>query len=320
MENDTPPINSSFSTRQPSMQLGLDSTSLREFATCPRRYWYSTIRGLVPRAASVHLQFGIWMHQAREWYEHSRAGGADHNGALDATLDRLLHETWDHRLGRPWLSDHPSKNRKTLIQTAVWYLDASERDRETFRTVVMANGKPATELSFRFDSGIETALGEHIIFCGHLDRIVEFGGQRYVADLKTTSSEPNAIWAREFTPGTQFSMYTLAGKVAFGEQLAGVIVDGVQVGVGFARFRRHLVPRTDQQLGEWFRGMEALVGEMERAAEQGFWRQNDTACKMYGGCPYQSLCAMSPGSRGAWESQGFTTRMWDPLQARGASE
>ena len=66
--------NSSFSTRLPGFQLAIDSTSLGEFKLCPRRYYYSILRGLGPRGGSVHLTFGIWMHTAREKYEVAKLG------------------------------------------------------------------------------------------------------------------------------------------------------------------------------------------------------------------------------------------------------
>lgn len=310
------PPNSSFSVSNEWMQTALDSTSLREFKTCPRKYYYSTVLGMVPRNSGPHLTFGILMHEAREQYEHCRTRNMSHDDALDSVVASTLEKTWDRDLRRGWASGHPAKNRRTLVQTIVWYLDAFGKD-DPIETLQLANGKPAVELSFRFDSGLVTPDGEHVIFCGHLDRIGHLGAGTYIPDIKTSSSEPNAHFAQSFTPGTQFSLYTLAGKVAFDQSIDGVIVDGIQVGVGFARFGRHLIPRSDSQLEEFLSDTEMQIETMWRCAVTVHWPQNDMACGMYGGCPYRGVCSLPAAQREDWLRREFVQRVWDPLQIRG---
>lgn len=306
--------NSSFSQSTPSFQWAIDSTSLGEAKTCPRKYYYSIVRGLQPRNESPHLTFGILLHSARELYERAKLEGLDHDEALDKVLDWALCATWDRELSRPWSSGHAQKNRKTLIQTIVWYLDAMGQN-DSLETLILANGRPAVELSFRFDSGIRMG-GETVVFCGHLDRIATLNGVPYVADIKTTTSEPTPRWAQQFTPGNQFSLYALAGKVAFGQELEGVIVDGVQVGVGFARFGRFFVPRDPLQLDEWLQNAEYWISQMYRWALRNEWPMNDKSCQLYGGCPFQTVCSRSPVAREGVIAQDYTARVWDPLQTR----
>lgn len=308
--------NSSFSMLLPGMQLGIDSTSLGEFKTCPRRYYYSILRGLGVRGGNVHLQFGIWMHSAREKYEGLRAQGEAHDAALDSVLDWALRETWNEALGRPWISGHELKTRQSLIQTIVWYLDAFGRD-DTFETHILTNGRPAVELSFRFDSGLRTRDGEPILLCGHIDRIARLNDVPYILDIKTASAAPDQKWASQFTPGNQFSIYTLAGRTAFGVEVRDLIVDGAQIGVGFSRFGRHLIPRTDASLEEFLDSSATHIAHMEEAAAAQAWPMNEMACSNYGGCPFRPLCARSPTSREKWISQEYETRTWDPLRVRG---
>jgi len=298
------------------MQLAIDSTSLGEFKTCPTKYFYSIVLGLAPRETSPHLTFGLFIHAGREHYEHSRSAGFAHEESLDRTLQWLLEATWNKELGRPLILDHPTKNRRTLVQTLVWYLDALAQN-DPLETVQLANGKPAVELSFRFDSGLRTRDGETILFCGHLDRLAKMNGVAYVPDIKTASSEPNANWARQFSPSNQFSLYDLAASVAFAYPIQGLMVDGIQVGVTFARFARHFVPRTIAQREEWLADATLYIEQMEQCALRESWPMNDKACTMYGGCPFQSICSKSPASRAAWLEKDFVLRKWDPLQIRG---
>lgn len=311
--------NSSFSTSLPGMQLALDSTSLSEFKTCPRRYYYSILRGLAPHGINVHLQFGIWMHRVRELYDQLAAQHPDwsHDAKLDEVLDWALNATWDTELGRPWISGHAEKNRLSLIQTLVWYLDAFGRD-DPFETLILANGKPAVELSFSIDSGLATQQGERLVLCGHIDRLARMGGTAYVKDIKTSTYAPDAKWAAKFTPHIQFSMYVFAARNGLGQPIRDLIVDGIQVGATFARFGSHLVPRTDSMLDEWFEGIADAAQQMEDCAASGHWPMRETSCEMYGGCPFRPLCARSPEAREAWVSAEFVQRGagWDPLRTR----
>lgn len=308
--------NSSFSTITPGFQWAIDSTSLGEAKLCPKKYHYSIVQGLQPKAESPHLRFGLLLHEGRERYErlHQQQPLLSHDELLDAILDWALRETWDQRLGRPWLSGHNVKNRQTLIQTLVWYLDAMAQG-DNLETLILANGKPAVELSFRFDSGLVIG-GENIILCGHLDRLAELSGQRFVSDIKTSSSELSPRWLAQFTPGNQFSLYSIAARVAFDEPVKGLIVDGVQVGVGFARFARHIVPRDEATLEEWLEDAGYWIGQMHQWAREARWPRNDKACDLYGGCPFRSVCSKSPASRERELALNFIPRVWDPLKTR----
>lgn len=306
--------NSSFSKQVNGWQFAIDSTSLGAAKTCPRYYYLSIVRGLQPRAEQVHLVFGLHLHAARERYEHNKLKGLTHDNNLDEVLDFSLKATWNRELNRPWISGDDKKNRKTLIQTLVWYLDEMANN-DNLQTVVLADGRPAVELSFRFDSGIRMG-DEAVIFCGHLDRIAEMGGRRYIPDIKTSGSEVSPRWAAGFTPGNQFSMYALAGKVAFAEPVEGVIVDGVQVGVGFARFARYFVPRDAATIAEWREETEYWIGQMYRWALREQWPANDKSCDQYGGCQFRGVCSKPPSQREALLAADFAPRVWDPLQTR----
>lgn len=308
--------NSSFSRELPGLQLAVDSTSLGTFKECPRKYFYSIVLGWVPRATSVHLTFGLLLHGGAERYSRYRAQGQSHVDALDASLDWCLRETWDSLRGRPWQSDHPQKNRASLIRTMIWYLD-QYGENDPFQTALLANGQAAVELSFRFDSGYKALTNEPIIFCGHLDRIVEFNDALWVSDIKTTGNSLGAGFFKQFSPNNQFSMYTLACNVAFGTPLEGLMVDGCQIGTNFTRFQRAPVERPKAVQEEWLREAGWWLRQMGDCSTDGEWPQNDKSCQMYGGCPYQGVCSKKPSARETWLKADFVQRIWDPLQVRG---
>lgn len=308
-------LNTSFSTYLP-MQLTIDSTSLGEFKTCPRKYYYRIVEGWVPRHTSVHLQFGLWLHQGREVYERDKSRGADHEEAIRTALKFVLDATWDRELDRPWWSDHKTKNRLTLVRTLVWYLDQYGKD-DVLETVQLASGKPAVELSFKMASPYRTVTSdEEINFCGHLDRLAKFNGETYVCDIKTTSSTLGTSYFQQYSPDNQFSLYTLAGRVVFNTPVAGVIVDACQIAVGFSRFERQPIHRTEPQISEWLSETGLWFKVMEQCAVENHWPMNDRACHHYGGCPYRPVCSRPPSARQKWLETDYVKSIWDPSITR----
>lgn len=311
-------MNSSFSTKLPSLQLAIDSTSLGEFKTCPRRYYYSIVRGYSPRLESVHLTWGLLIHSAIEHYYHLKFAGTSHEEALLSTVHLALKKTWDSELGRPWTSDHPTKNRLTLIRSIVWYLDKFG-PADPVETLRWDTGCPMVEVSFRFDSSyVSSSTQEPFVICGHLDRIGSFHDEPWIVDFKSTEQTINQTWFSKFTPHNQFTIYTLAGQVIAQQSVSGVIVDACQTTVNFSRFERQIVPRTKFQLEEWHSNLSHWLRSMERCAVKNEWPQNDKSCDMYGGCPFRVVCsAPSQESRELLLEGKFKKRIWDPLQVRG---
>ncbi len=307
--------NSSFSRQTPGLQLGVDSTSLGEFKQCPRKYFYSIVAGYQPRAISVHLQFGLWLHSGVEQYHRCRFEGLGHDDALDRVVDSALRQTWNSALSRPWQSDHPQKNRLSLLRALVWYLDQFQDD--PLQVQALPSGQPAVELTFKFDSQARTCQGEVWTLCGHMDRIGELQGNLYIADVKTTVYTLGPGYFAQFDPDNQFSLYSLAGRVAFGQPVKGVIVDAMQIGVNFVRFHRHLVSKDDAKLEEWLQDTHQWLARLEESAIRQHWPMNDKACGLYGGCPFREVCGASPGRRPVELDRQFRRRIWDPFQTRG---
>lgn len=309
--------NSSFSKLVPGLQIAVDSTSLGEFKTCERKYYLGIVLGWRQRAESVHLQFGIWVHEARELYDALRARGASHDNSLDTTMDSLLRATWNKQLRRPWLSDHKEKNRLSLLRTVVWYLDGLAKE-DSLKTVLRKDGSPMVELSFRFDSRYVSRSQEGILLCGHLDRIAEMNEEYFISDIKTTTRQLSPQFFEQFTPGNQFSMYAVAGRVGFGFPIKSLVVDAIQIGVTFSRFQRGLVSRSEEFLIEWLDEVtQVWLPRMEEAALAQRWVANDKVCDMYGGCPFRAVCARPPSARQQWLRSNFIKKIWDPLQIRG---
>lgn len=308
------PSNSSFIPGT-DIQFAVDSTSLGALKECSYKYYLSVVQGWTSRHTSVHLTFGLLYHSTCERYDHARAEGLTHEPALRRAIMWALRETWDSTLNRPWQSDDDNKNRATLLRTVIWYLDQFQND--PLETVILADGKPAVELSFRFETTYKTESGQPYLLCGHLDRVVNFQGHTYIADKKTSKSTINQSFFDKFSPDNQFTLYALASKIIYSAPVAGLIVDAAQVAVTFSRFQRGFVARSESVLDEWYTDLGWYLVQAQAYAKANYWPRNDKSCNSYGGCPFRPICSKPPESREEWLKAGFSKRVWDPLQVRG---
>lgn len=320
------PQRESFSSQIPGLQTAMDSTSIGEAKLCWEKYRLSIIEGWTRPAESIDLDFGIHFHSACEAIDRAKAAGANHRESLQSGVDQALSATWNKDLERPWASTDPQKNRGTLIRSIIWYHENFQSD--SLKTVILANGQPAVELSFSFDSGYRSRLtGESFLLCGHLDRLVEFNGGVWVTDKKTTRFTLNSAYFGRFSPDNQISCYSLAGEVVFSAPISGVIIDAVQVAASFTRFQRGFVSRSKPQLAEWLRDLYVLFEGIERNVERNHYPRNDRACgiphidsksgELRHGCQFREICSADPAIREKLLELNFRRRSWDPIKPRG---
>lgn len=331
------------------VQFAWDGTSLKLAETCLRKYQYKMILGWQPERKSVHLLFGGWYATALESYYKYVADGMSQNEALIEVVHEALTETWEFpdceecngegtamypcgdggvhyevtRIcdackgegkitegGQSWQSDHNTKTRENLIRTIVWYIDQFGED-DSCKTVILSNGQPAVEHSFRLE------WDNDIVYCGHLDRLVEYGGHHYVQDQKTTGSTITSRFFDGFNPDSQMSGYTFAGKALFGIPVKGVMIDGAQIAVGFTRFERGFTFRSEDQLNEWYDNSMYHITRAQQATRDNYFPLNPSSCGNYGGCEFRHICSKAPSIREQFLKGDFVKgKRWDPLEVR----
>lgn len=303
------------------IQFAWDSTSLGWLKTCPRLYQYSMIDQWRAKGKSVHLDFGGWYHSALELYDKQKSQGQDHDDALRVVVQYCLVATWID--GRPWESEHNLKTRETLVRTVIWYLEQFAED--TCETVILANGKPAVELSFRLEmdwgpaqiaAERDDGSAQPYVLSGHLDRVVKFQENYYVMDRKTSSTTIGSYYFDQYDPDNQMSLYSMAARVIYNTPVRGVIIDAAQVAVGFSRFSRGFTFRTESQIDEWLNETKHWLRLAEGFAVANHWPMNDKSCHQYGGCVFRKVCSKSPEVRQRFLETDFIKKEWNPLEAR----
>ncbi|HEX4919745.1 MAG TPA: PD-(D/E)XK nuclease family protein [Candidatus Bathyarchaeia archaeon] len=301
------------------VQYAWDSTSLGWLKECPRKYFYSMIEGWRPKHEAVNLKFGALYHAALELYDRSLSEGKDHDEAQIDAVAYCLTNTWEpangDRPAGPWLSDHNTKTRETLVRSVVWYLEQFGA-RDPAKTIQLANGKPAVELTFKLELDFGPAAHVNYILCGHLDRLVGYAEGTYGMDRKTSSTTLSSNYFDQYDPDNQMSLYTLACKVIYATPVKGIIIDAAQIAVGFTRFSRGFTYRTDAQLDEWLDDSRYWFEMQRRFAEMNKWPMNDKSCHKYGGCHFRKVCSKSPEVRDIFLHTDFIKQPWNPLIPR----
>lgn len=310
-----------------NIQYAWDSTSLGYLKTCPRLYQYHMIEGWQAKGESIHLRFGIEYHQALQDYDICKSTGITHDEALFDTVRALLLRIadWNPDPQRP---SEEVKSKTNLVRTVIWYLDHFEHDQA--KTMILKDGTPAVELSFRFELDWGPQAGEVLVnddggiltsqpylLCGHLDRVVDYQGETYVMDRKTTGSTPGSYYFDQYAPHNQMSLYTFAGQIVLDSPIKGVIIDAAQIAVGFSRFTRGMTFRTPDQINEWLGDLAYWFGLAEQYANEGYWPMNDMSCDKYGGCRFREVCSKSPQVREPFLRSKFEKgKPWNPLEPR----
>jgi len=312
------------------LQFAMDSTSLTALKICPRLYELSIIEGWQSKAEAIDLIFGIHFHIAMQEYETSRANGVSHEDAIHDTISSLFRRT------RNWIVDDTLKvarykNRDSIIGVVLDYLDHYGAH-DPCETYIKTDGKAAVELSFRFeldwgpryndDPEFPNAeVPQPYLLCGHLDRVVVYGGGLFVMDYKTTTKTLNDRYFAQWEPNPQMTIYTIAGKVVLDAPIRGVCISAAQLMLEEPnRFVRGFTYRTPDQLEEWLSDLQILLRQNETYVAEDHWPMNDTACDKYGGCKFRSVCSKSPQVRKNFLKADFTQlpedERWNPLKVR----
>lgn len=288
-----------FSKQLPTLQTYWDSTSLKAFLNCPRKYQYQIIEGWVPQQTALDLDFGIRYHACLERADRLRAAGADLTAQLSAATRQAMSEP-------EFENPSPQKNRFTLVRSVVWYL------------LHHANNMPKhlspnhVELPFRFATELSYS-GESIFLCGHMDGVVENMEGIFSLERKTTGKTLNSQYFDSFTPDPQITIYTLASKVVLHVPAKGVLLDACQTVVNFSAFDRRPIHRTPGQLEEFMRDLAHWLRNAVQYAEQNHWPMNEASCRI---CAFNRVCSKDPAVRDSFLQADFKKKFWNPLQER----
>lgn len=290
----------------------IDSSLIAAFRSCPYKAKMEFLDHWKSRSPSVHLHAGGAFARGlevarRAFYEQ----GLSPDEAIAEGCQALALFYGDFEC--------PPDSGKSLVRmlgaleyslTVAWPMTD-----DTAVPLSLAGGKRGIEFNFVEPVDFKhPETGDPLLYCGRFDMLVEFAGQAFGEDDKTTS-QLGASWSRQWDLRSQFTAYCWGAKRA-GINLEGFLVRGTSILKTKYDHAQAITYRPQWMIDQWY---ETLIKHdlprMLQQWESGQWSMNlDHACTEYGGCGFKQVCLSRPNDRGQWLESGFQRRKWDPVE------
>jgi len=293
-----------------------DSSKLKEFEECPRKYFYKYMLGWVPETPNLHLVFGEAWHRAME---EMLKGHCSPDAIMKGynRMNSYYRESFGLDMDAINFPKTPDNARNLLV----WY--AARYGSEDFVVHYTETG-----------GSIELPQGDKLYF--RLDSILEDSRGYFTMDHKTGSMDSKAWadgWILDIGITTYINvLYCLYPK----DQVWGAVINGTFFRKGDANknfksvdetpFRRVLVRKTLPMMEEWLLETQATIREIkfqtdllmsynENHPVMDCFRRRTTSCSHYGTCGYHAFCTSwsNPLLRVDEPPVGWTINRWNPL-------
>ena len=297
---------------RPPFPAVFDSTKIRDFRSCPHRFFLRDILGLRSTAPSIHLHAGKVFAKGQEvyrktFYSENSASPHDPQHALCQATIAMINEWGEEDY---WL-DH-AKSLPNIILA----LEESFNEYPPSVDIVnplMVAGEPAVEFNFvlPIPDLFHPETNEPILYTGRFDMLAEYQGLLYVEDDKTATSL-GASWLKQWDLRSQFTSYCWGAK-AYGKPVIGAIIRGTGILKTKFTFMQAIQERADWEIERWLLQTQRDITRAAQLWEEGYWDYNlDDACNEYGGCSFKSLCTKKNPER--WIEGEYVVDFWDPLK------
>lgn len=272
------------------MRTEFDNTMLCAYQTCQRKYNFRHNMGLTGKARQYAPEFGQAIHKALDcWYKTRNV-----ESSIDIFKNNFM--------------ENPEDDPKRTHKMGVWILNN-----------YFEKYKDQPHKLIQCEQAFSLPLPNGNTFIGRIDKIVEWCGDLWVMDHKTTS-ELGASYFKKADPNLQFTGYTWAAR-QLGYNVVGVIVDAVLVAKGLleSSSRARLTPlsrydlyRSQEHLDEWFETVNRIITHIQVGEKADYWIPNFDACTYYGECPYRRICVEDKAVRPRIIEAEYIINHWDP--------
>lgn len=313
----------------------LDSTLLAAYKSCPRKFWLEYVQHYKPKEPSVHLHAGAAFARGLEVSRNAFYCGVAETPTVETTkIDGqiLTQLAWKHEKIEPnngplaealgmgallaaygdfQCPEDSAKSASRMAGALEFYFDNYPLGGDGANPITLANGRRGIEISFAEPLElIHPETGNPLLYCGRLDMAAEYAGGVFGEDDKTTSSL-GASWSKQWDLRSQFTGYCW-GLGRMGIPLSGFLVRGVSILKTKFDTQQAITYRAPWQIAEWYEQTVAVIRDMLRDWQAGYWRKVlDHACTDFGGCTFRQIC-LSPEPKD-WLDTYFERRMWNPL-------
>lgn len=289
----------------------IDSTIRNEFVSCMTKGYYSFVRNLGGKGASIDLIAGGAFARGLEVVRKLHWGsGKPFPEALEAGMAEALAE-YTKELGPAGIPEgKEKKGPDRVIQAMDAYFERWPITTDHIQPMMDSEGQPMAEYTFSVPLPFaHPQTGDPLVYAGRFDLVGLYMGQVVGLDEKTTS-QLGETWNAKWNLRGQFTGYCWAMR-QFKIPAVGMIVRGISFLSKSFGTSESIQMRSDWQIDQWYAQLLRDVERMLIAYQTGWYDQNfGETCAEYGGCPFQKLCtAQNPET---WIG-GFAERKWNPL-------
>jgi hypothetical protein len=152
---------------------------------------------------------------------------------------------------------------------------------------------------------------EEIEYGGIIDGLVEFSGQVYILEHKTTS-QLGSYYFNQFKPNNQITGYIWGAGLLSGQRVGGAIVNAIGVYKSSAtKFERQITSRSDTEIQEWLHNLKHSCQKIRDCERAGYWPLHTGSCTLYGRCEYHSVHVLgTPTEREKILEQDYVQDEW----------
>lgn len=319
-----------------------DNTMVECFRRCPRKYYFRHVRNWTPQSISAALVFGLSWHEAMDsvWASDKFDKNAIVKDAMEAFVASWKKEGMNTDDATQMTLYPRSIGR--AHEMLVHYIDKYS---DWLKAIELIH----VEVPFSVPLGLNTVLDTNqVLYMGRLDKVFKdprLNNQVVICDHKTTSSDASN-WYESFSPNSQVDGYLYAGKMLYGDNFWGMLIDGATVmkgtkgkekrsdrdmpiGISFPRIP---ISRQLNQLDAWHwevtDTISAIIADTEmldRIVDAPYlptFPKNTTSCFCYGSCIYKDICKMiaNPHTEQLSTPDGFIESKWSPMKLEGGVE
>jgi hypothetical protein len=153
---------------------------------------------------------------------------------------------------------------------------------------------------------------EYIEYGGIFDGLVEFSGQVFVLEHKSTSVL-GGTYFNQFKPNNQVSGYIWASSKLSGKKVQGALVNAIGIyKAGKTKFEREMTSRSEVGIAEWKRNVQTTCAEIRFHERHGYWPLRTQACTLYGLCEFHSIHVLEhPAEREKRLENLYIKNPWD---------
>lgn len=293
---------------RPPFPSAIDSTMLKTFRECPKKFEYEYLHHWKSRGSNIHLHAGKAFASALEEIRRSYFENK-------MTPEESLQRGAGALIKAYGTFEEPHDTAKTLprmLGALEFYFQTWPLDTDPLRPHEWAPGKFGIEFSFASPLPFDNPeTNEPVIYTGRSDMLAEMDGALYIEDDKTTS-QLGASWVNQWDMRSQFTGYSWAARNVAGIPVQGTFVRGISILKTKYDKAQVITYRKPWEVDRWLTQVLHDLDRMKQAWESGYFDWNlDEACNSYGGCLFRRVCT-SP-TPDLWLEADYERRVWDPL-------